>query len=295
MNTQGPGIGDNTQNIDYAAEETKRLDSDYAGLARSVEEIIAEAEAIPLPIADGDGKVIVTKMIKRLRDTATRVEGIREIEKQPHLRRGNAVDNWFGRLRTALRKDNKRDRDAIADKLQAELTNYDSRLLAAEQERRRLEAEKAAREAAAKAAAEEKARREAEEARLAAERARKPETTIAKEEVASKAEETAAAATVEAKLAEAKAEDAYISTLARPADIMRQRSDDGVLSTMGTEKFAEITDLSALDIAKLRPFIKLEALEQALRGYASSVGYSSDERMQIAGARFGTRPKSLVR
>lgn len=288
-----PGIGNNTQ-IDYAAEETARLERDYGDLAKSIEALVEEANAIPLPIEGNDGKGVVTKMIKRLRDSATSVEGIREVEKLPHLRRGNAVDQFFGRLRLSLRKDNKRDRDAIGDVLQNALTDYDRKVLAAEQERRRVEAEKAAAEARRKAEEEAKARQAAEEARLAAERARKPETTAAKVAAADEAQQVASAATVEATVAIARAEEAQVQTFARPADIMRQRSDDGVLSTMGTEKFAEITERTKLDFAAIGPFIKIEALEQALRGYAASVGYSNDPRMQISGATFGTRPKSRV-
>lgn len=290
-----PGIGDNVQNVDFAAEETKRLDVDYGNLSKSVLDLVEEAKAIPLPIADAEGKNVVTRMIKRLRDSATSVEGFREIEKLPHLRRGNAVDQWFGRLRLAIRRDDKKGRPAIGDDLAAALTAYDNKLLAEEQERRRLAAEQAARELREKLAAEAKAREEAEAARLAAERARLAETRQAKGEVAEQAEVKASVATVESKLAEQRAEEAHVQTFARPADIMRQRSDDGVLSTMGTEKFADIIDLQALDVAALRPFIKLEHLEQALRGLAASRGYSNDERMQIAGAKFGTRAKSVVR
>lgn len=295
MNMQTPGIGDNTQAIDYAAEETDRLRRDYTGLADSVEQLLGTAAAIPLPIASNDDKAVVAKTIKDLRDMKSRVEGVREIEKIPHLRRGQAVDQFFGSLRISLLKDNKRDQNAIGDTLQAALTDYDNKLLAEEQERRRLAAERAAREAREKAAAEAKAREEAEAKRLAAERAKLPETKAAKAETADTADQTASAATVEAKLAETKAEEAYVETLARPADIMRNRGADGVMTTMAKEKFAEITDPKALDIEALRPFVKIEAWEAALRGLAASRGYSNDERMQISGAIFGTRNKSQVR
>lgn len=295
MTDQTPRAGDNTNTVDYAAEETRRLEIDYAPLAANVEELLAEAAAIELPIQDDAHKGTVASTIKKLRDTATRIEGLREIEKLPHLRRGNAVDQWFGRLRIALRKDNKRDRNAVGDDLQDALTAYDARKLAEEQARRRAEAERLAREAAKKAAEEAAAKAAAEEARLAAERARKRETQEAKGAVAEQAEQAASTAGVETNLVAAQAEQAYVDTLARPSDIMRRRGADGVLTTMGTEKFAEITDLDALDIVALRPFIKVEALEQALRGLAASRGYSNDERMQIKGAVFGTRAKSVVR
>lgn len=295
MNTNAPGIGDNTQNVDYGAEETRRLEQDYGNLSQSVVELVEEASAIKLPIESDDDKNVVTRMIKRLRDTATLVEGFRETEKLPHLRRGNAVDQFFGRLRLAIRKDDRKGRDAIGDTLQASLTAYDAKKLAEEQERRRLEAERAARELREKLAAEQKARDEAEAKRLAAERARLPETKGAKGAAADQAEVVASVATVEAKLAEQRAEEAYVNTLARPAEIMRQRSDDGILSTMGTEKYSEVTDRTKIDLEKLRPYFKIEDLERALRGYAASVDYSSDERMQIAGAVFGKRAKSQVR
>lgn len=293
--TDHPGIGSNTQNIDFAAEEARRLNQDYLALSESVAGLIDEARAIPVPIADDDGKNAVSKMIKRLRDTATSVEGFREIEKLPHLRRGNAVDQWFGRLRIMIRRDGKNDRPAIGDTLQNELTAYDSRKLAEERERRRLEAEAAAKVARDAEIARRKAEQEAAAKAAEAERARLEQTRQAKGEAAQAAAAGASEARVEETVAATKAEETYVNTLATNADIMRQRSDDGVLTTMGTEKFAEITDLSALDIVALRPFIKVEALEQALRGLAASRGHSNDARMQIAGAKFGTRPKSVVR
>jgi hypothetical protein len=292
--TDAPRIGDNTQ-IDYAADETRRLEREYGNLKDAIEGLVAEAEKIPLPITDPEGKAVVAPMIKRLRDQKTSVEGLREIEKMPHLRRGNAVDAFFGSLRVMLLRDDKKSRLAIGDVLQSELTTYDERVLAEEMERRRREAAKAAEELRKKLAAEEAARRAEEETRLAAERARKAETQAAKSEVAEQAAVQASVAAVKAKLAETRAEASYVETLARPADVMRQRMDNGVMSTMGTEKFSEILDRDKLDLEKLRPFFKLEHLEQAVRGYAASRGHSNDPAGQIPGARFGTRAKSLVR
>ena len=104
-------------------------------------------------------------------------------------------------------------------------------------------------------------------------------------------------ATGEAAVAKAKADEAYISTLSRPADIMRTRSSDGTLSTMGTEKFSEITDRKLLikSIEAIWPYLTNEALDKAVSGYANSVGYSEDPSVQIEGARFGKRAKSVVR
>lgn len=293
MDTSPAKIGDNTQTINYQQIEIERLAAEYPHLIKTVDELIAESSVIA-EVDSQQTKDIVTSLVKKFRDAYKRVKGIHEPEKMPFLERGRGVDSFcFGLMDKIARRD-KRANEGEADRLLRILTNYDIRIEAEERERRRLEAEKAARELRE---AEERwleAERVAEEARLAAERARKPETQAVKEEAADEAAQEAAAARVENTVTEAKAEETHAATLASSADIMRQRNDQGVLSTMGTEKFREITDRNTLDLEKLRPYIAMDALEKALNKYADSVGYSSDESVQIKGARFGKRPKSRV-
>lgn len=284
-------IGDNTQTIDYAAEEIARLQQDYAHIPTSVQELKAEAAAIALPINDPDTKGAVMSLIKRMRDQAKAIIGIHELEKAPHYRRGQGVDQFFFGLHELLAKRNPRDKAGLADTLNAALTDYDNRLLAAEQERRRLEAEKLRREAEAKAKAEAEALRKAEEARLAAERARLPATQEAKGAIAEQAAIQVAAASADATTAADRAEEAYIDTLAKPADIMRTRGSDGTLGTMGREAYAEIVDAAKLDMAVLWPFISLDAKEKALRAWAKTTGHTT----QMPGAAIGHRNKSRVR
>jgi hypothetical protein len=286
-----PGIGDNTQAIDYAKEEVDRLGRDYAETVRGVETLEDEFEAAPVEIADDEEKGIVASLIKRMRDADKRVEGLREIEKTPYLRRGQGVDQFFGRLAERLFKRNKRDRNGAADTLQERLTAYDTKKLREEQERRRKEAEEAARIAREEAAKAAKAAREAEEARLSAERARKAENVAAKTVLADVAEQEAAAAQIEAAGAAEAAEAAYVETLARPADIMRNRGADGTLTTMAREFYAEIEDETKLNKEILWTFISLDAKEKALRQWARNTGH----RQQMAGAKIGDRPKSVVR
>jgi len=295
MNDRTPGIGDNAATIDYFGEERERLLRDYSYLENAVAELLAKGE--PIEVVDSqEVKDIVTGLIKEMREAYKRVKGVHEAEKAPHLERGRAADSvFFGLMERISRGQKKAAAEGIADRLNRLLTDYDTRLLIAEQERRRAEAAEAARKAREAAEAEARARAEAEAARLAAERARKPETQAAKESVAEVKEEQASSATVEAVVTAAKAEDAYIDTLARPADIMRQRTASGALATMGTEPFAEVTDRNVLELEKLRPYLPAAALETAVRAYAKSVGYSDDPSVQIKGARFGKRPKSLVR
>jgi flagellar biosynthesis GTPase FlhF len=299
-------IGDNTQSIDYAKEESERLQRDYAHIPRTVKELLAEEAAIT--ICNEDNKPAVISLIKRIRDEAKVISGIHDLEKIPHYRRGQAVDQFFFGCEDLLAKRDKKNNDGAADRLNKLLTDHDTRVLAAIQERRRREAEEAERVAREKRQAEEKARREAEarareaeEARLKAERARTEETRAARAkeaaeaaEAARKAAEALSSTRVESTVAASKAEETHIETLATPADIMRQRHDDGTISGMGTEKFAEITDLAKLDLEKLRPYFTKDMCEKALRSYANSQGYSNDASVQIAGAKFGKRPKSRV-
>lgn len=285
-------IGSNTPDaIDYAKEETDRLARDYRDLYNTVEDLNGEAGKIPDEIPNPQVKEVVVDLIKRIRDVKVRVSGLHELEKQPHFRRGQGVDQFFFGLWDALLKRDKKNRDGIGDILGKKLTNYDVRILAEEQERRRKEAAETARVAAIAEAARIEQERIAEEARLSAERARKPETTFAKEAIAEQAETAASAARVDEAVAVSRAEDAYIPTLARPAEIMRTRTAGGTLSTMQQEAFAEIDKVELLDIAKLWPFIKYEAKQAALNQWAKSTDY----REQMAGAKIGRRPKSTVR
>lgn len=301
-----PGIGDNVQTIDFAKNEVDRLKKDYAYLEETVADLAARSE--PITVVTKDNRDIVTGLIKDMRDAYKRINGVRESEVAPHLERQRGANGWFGNLLDKLGRKDKKAKEGEGDRLNRLLTEYDTAILKAEEERRRREAEEAARIAREKFEAEQKAARAAaaaaaaaEEARLRAERARTEESKAARAAEAQAAAEAARAAElalsetrVAAEVSATQAEETYIGTLAAPKDIMRARSDDGVLTGMATEKFAEITDRDALDLAKLRPYITADALQTALNKYAASVSYSNDAGVQIAGARFGKRPKARV-
>src|ERR1700744_230498 len=175
--------GDNTNAPDYAKQESERLQRDYALLATTIGELEDEAAGMPEIIPDDDTKGKVASLIKRIRDAATRANSFREAEKQPHFRRGQGVDMFFFGLIDRLAKRDRKNRDGVGDVLQHALTDYDNKKLLEEQARRRAAAEAAERGAARLRAEEQEKARVAEEARLAAERARKPETTAAKTEI----------------------------------------------------------------------------------------------------------------
>lgn len=299
--------GDNRQpEVNYAAEESRRLSLDYAETARTVADLSARFYGAPAEIADDDEKGIVSALIRDMRDANKRIDGFRELEKQPHYRRGQGVDQFFFGLMDRLFRREKRHMPGMADSLGERLTAYDRRKLAEELERRRLEAERLERDAAEARRLEQEARdkaakeaSDAEEARLAAERARNPERIAEKVEAAVQQERRADAAAVDAarvgvdsELAQGAAVGARIDSLARPADVMRRRdAGTGVLTTMARENYAEIADATKLDKSALWPFISLSAKETALRQWAKNTGHSQ----QMPGALVGSRPVSVVR
>lgn len=274
----------------FAAHVTAFLEEEYRDLFKSVSELLDEARALPESV-DGDAVMgEYAKIIKRLRDTDARAEAFRVKEVEPYLRGQQAVNAIFFSTRDKIRRRASANRAGVIDILSARLDDYNQRKLAAEQERRRVAAEleaRLAREAQAKAAREAAA---AEEARLAAERARKPETTAAKGAAASAAEQQASASRVEAAISAERAQDAHIATLAKPADIVRTRVESGPLVTMGAKVWAEVTDSAKLDKEKLWAFIPEATKAQALRAWAKNTGYT----VPMDGADIGKGQKSRV-
>lgn len=277
----------------FAAQVAEYLEDEYGPLRATVAEIKAEAQGLIAGgrIDDDDRMGDFAKLVKRLRDLKARIETTREAEKEPYFRGSQAADNFFVPMREECQRSDRKQRPGLADVLQGMIDDYNQRKLAAEAERRRLEAEEAERVAREKRAAEEKTAREKLEAEEAAARARKAETKEEKREVATEKAiehaEVAAAATV----AEDRAKDAFISTLAKPADMVRTRVDQGPTVTMARENYAEVVDVTKLDPVKLWPFITVAEKEKALRAWAKNTGYTQ----QMDGAAIGSRPKTRVR
>lgn len=303
-----PGIGHNNpplarsislEEADFAQVVTDFLAEEYRKYLVAAQALLDEATALMRDpgtgkirdIEDEETKGKVRSLIKRMRDLAKDLDAFHSKEKNPYLRGGQGVDQiFFGWIDKLSRRDRK-NRPGAADILNQKLTEYDDRVLAAARAAAQREAEDKARIALAAQQAAAREAREAEDRRLAAERARKPETVEQKTGMARAQEQIADAAKVDAEVATARAQDAHIGTLRKSADIMRTRGDDGTLSTVGTEKYAEIADRTKLNIALLAPYIKLEALESALTQWAKFTDYN----VQMDGAAIGRRNKSLVR
>lgn len=280
---------------DYAQHETERLASDYLGLTNALVDLRAEAEAFPRGVNDDAEALARGAVIKKLRDLDSRAEGVRVLEKEPHLRRGNAVDAFFGVIRDQIGRRVRTAKPGLIDVLQGDINEYQERKIAAErarQEAERREAERAAREAQRRA--EEEARK-AEEARQTAERARKEENRARASVLAEAREREAAERAREATLLAERAEEARLATLQPTSEIARVRGSDqsgaGVTLTVAKEPYAQLVDRNMVDMNMLRPYFTDAEIEKALRGWAKATGH----RVAMNGAEIGHRNRGSVR
>lgn len=284
------------EKIDYAALETERLREEYAGLIQTLDRLRNEAKGRPV-VTDDATMTAVGGIIKRLRDLRGELEKTRVVETEPHLRRKNAGDSFFGAMYDEIQPDKRpgqRPKPGLIDELQADINRYqDAKEAALRAEReaaeRKARAEREAAELLAKQQREaaEKAEREARELQEKAERARNEETRKKAAAEAKAAAETAAAAAAKAKEAEVVVEqkteahqDAHIDTLAKSADLVRTHGtapeSGGVLNTVKTEKIAELTDRSLIDDAtKILLFDRFTDVEvaKAVRSFAVATAY----------------------
>lgn len=290
--TDTAGIGHNADIApDYAATISARLGADYAELITGARGLLEEARALPGEINSDEEMGPFATLIERMRDTTARIKAYHSSEKEPHLRAGQAVDQFFFGWYEKLSRRNKTDKAGAADVLQACVNDWMQRKLAAERAARQA-AEAAARAAEeALRAAQAEAARKAAEAAAAADRARKAENIAAHErqalEEAAKAAQLASAAAQAAQVTD----DARIDTLAKPADMVRTRLEAGPMVTMKQVPVVLIEDTSKLDMAKLWPFIKEEHLLMALKAWAKSTSH----KRQMDGATIKMVDEAVVR
>ncbi|HEY6029955.1 MAG TPA: hypothetical protein VIU44_05305 [Gaiellaceae bacterium] len=280
------------QNVpDYAKEETARLEMEHAALSQSLTAALKEARGLPATCDDEEQLSQYAEVIKRLRDLNGRIEKVRVGEKEPHLRRGTAVDSYFGTMLAKLFRKNKNDKAGAADVLQARVNDYQQRK-EAEERRRREEADRAARAEARRLADEaaEKARIAQEEAERAA-RARKPENKEAAQDAADAAAAEARRLDDEAELARQKAQETAADAVAKPADLVRTRTDSGHTVTAKQVPYIEIVDEMKLDAVALWPFVKSDAKLAALRDLAKARQY----KLKMDGAIVEMRSQAVIR
>jgi hypothetical protein len=276
--------------IDYAADVVKRLSSDYAELMNSVATTLEALRGLPKTIDDEATLEAYSKVIKDGRDLRKRLDAYHDAEKQPYLRSGQGVDQFFFGLEEKLARRKPRDPAGGLDIADARVDDYMQKKLAAE----RAERDRVAAEERAKAEAEQKrvddARRAAEEAAAKAARARNEQNITAHREEAARQARIAEEARADEVLASQKAEDAAIDTKASAADMTRTRLDTGAVATMAQVPFVQIDDVTKLDKELLWPFLKEEHVLMALKAWAKTRSHKTP----MAGATIELRNKGRV-
>ena len=284
-------IHDPSRNLpDYAAEETARLAREFAEIERAATDILAEAKELPPTVEDIDTANLYTKTIGRIADLDDRVEALRVSEGLPYMRRKDAVDSFFFRIRERLRRRKKTDKAGGADVLQNRLHDYNERRRLEEQRRRDEEARIAREE-------EERLRRERQEqeriqreAQEKADRARKEQNKEAAAAAAREAEAAAEKLRVAEDQAREKRQDTQAAAQAKPGDMVRERHDEA-MNTMRQVWHVEVTDAMKLDAVTLWPFVKDAEKEAALKAWAKTTGH----RKQMPGAVIEQRAETVVR
>lgn len=255
-------LGGNT-GIDHARDVISRLSKDYAALSESVAAVLVDARALPAEVDSVEVAEQFTAVIKRIRELDTRVEGIREAEKEPYLTSERAVDQFFFGLRDRLERRKKTEKPGGADVLVARLHAYNQKRLDEERARRDEEL-RVAREAEDVARRErEELQRQQREAEEKAARARKLENKEAAEAAASEAERAAAAARKAEEDARQKSMLAQAQTQSSSADMVRERHGSGALNTMRQVPLVEIIDSMKLNAVALWPFVKDDQIGRA--------------------------------
>lgn len=282
-------IGGNSP--DYAREVSDQLKRDYAGTEASVAALLEEARALPKEITDDASMGIFARIIKRCRDLTGQIDAYHTKEKEPHLRRGQAVDQHFKVLSSKLMQAKKTDPKGAADVLQDRIDRFMDEKEAAER-RIREEAERKAREEADRLAAIQRENDlKAQEAAAKAARARNEETIAANKLKAEEAERLAAASRAESEAANARLQEAHEQATAKPADLTRTRLADGVLVTQKREWVYSLEDSSKLDAAALWPFVKEDAKLAAFTAWSKTTQHKNP----MNGGTFRQRTTAPVR
>jgi hypothetical protein len=237
----------------------ERLTEENADLLRRKTELVAGLERVPAEIDDASATK-AADFIKQLTATAKDADARRVAAKEPYLAGGRAIDGFFSPIKDGLL--------LVKKKVEDRLTIY-QRAKAAEERRRREEAERLAREEAERAAKE------------AAERA----AAMASEQdldVAVEAERAANQARADALQRQKEAE-------AKAADLHRTRGDLGAVASLRTTWDFEVLDIHAIPLETIRPYLPIAAVEQAIRGYVKAGG------RELPGVRIYERETTVVR
>lgn len=210
------------------------LTENYVALTAEVEAIAERANLAPRKVTDDDGLGVIGDLVKDAAMLARKADSMRKAEKEPHLTAGREIDAFFATFTDRL--------DRIRKVFEAVATDY-QRAKAAEARRK----------------AEDEARRLREEEERQREIARRAEEAN-RAKTAAKADDRAEDAAEKAAAAEALAN-------ASAAELTRTRSASGTLATAKTEWTFEVVDLDAIPLDRLRPYLRRDDIEKAIRQF----------------------------
>lgn len=248
----------------------ERLALQYAEQLAAAEAIAARANAAPRTIETDEQHEEIAKLIKDARGSSKTLESHRKSEKDPYLKQAGEVDGVFVTPRDRM--------DKIVTAMNQRVTAFLQAKEAAERARREEEARAAReREAAARAEAE----RQLQEAKRL-------------EQVSADVAETkrieAAVTTSVARSHASTAFAAESAAAAKPAELARTRTASA-LSTLEEFWDHEIIDHDVISLVVLRPFIKQEHIEMAVREFVRVHGGSKP----LAGVRIFRNSRAKTR
>lgn len=225
------------------------LELRYIHILQEADKYIKIAEHIPAVFTEENEAEYVTDFIKKVDDVAKRLEKSRKEEKDPFLRQGQFVDDFFNTLRFNLGISEKKNTNSVIERAKRPLSDWLQRK-----------------------ANEERLRREAE-----ADLLRKESNEAVKEVAAAVAEEAPAAAISDAM--------DHAVTMNQVSRIAEERAvapiasvSTGALGSaaLKTKWIGTIKDIENLDLAKLRPYISLNELQKAVDKYVKAGGRNCD-------------------
>jgi hypothetical protein len=233
-----------------------RLATTYADELAKAEALADRANAQPKEIDSDETLKVIGDIAADAQRLWKTLDAARTNEKAPYLQAGREVDGYFAQVLDRATR--------IKTAMLARATAYNR----AKAEKERREREEIARKQREEAEAK---RREAEQAAAAG----RVDDAMADVEDACQAEAAAAEATAAA---------------ATPAaDLTRVRSDTGTSITTRTEWTHEIQDFDAIPLDRLRPYLKRDAVEAAIRAFVK-IG-----NRELAGVRIFQNETAQVR
>ena len=252
---------------DFASGITGRLPVDYENYSKDVDAAEQAMAQLPDTIETQEMNSEFADLVTRIRSIHKSIEGTRVDEKEPYLRAERAVDGFFAPLKKRL--------DDTKVSLERRITDYLNRKAA--EERRQREA------------------KEREELEKAEALRREEEARTRKAEEASRQDHRdlhnrkADAAAYKAQQHEQAAHVASVAAAEKPADLARERSAKGSLSTLKEEWSFKVEDYHEIPLDQLRAYFPTHVVDKAVKAFVKNGG------RQLKGVDIFETNKAMVR